>query len=122
LVGRVVVVDSSGHGGDDLDPVVRHATPVELASDPSVGVFDGRPARWREEAAISACGPDDLAVSVRWTRAADGGLRGEVVAENVSGRACRLGNKPALRPLGLDGQPLGVTQAITLELDRKSVV
>jgi hypothetical protein len=97
----MVAVDPTGHGGGNLDPG---------------DVVGGQSARWREDARIPPCGSDDLAVSVRWTRAVGGGLRGEVVAENVSGRACRLGNKPALRPLGLDGQPLGVDQAITLEL------
>jgi hypothetical protein len=43
-------------------------------------------------------------------------LRGEVVAENVNGRVRRLGRKPGLQPLGLDGQPLGVDQSVTLEM------
>ncbi|MFB9691344.1 DUF4232 domain-containing protein [Amycolatopsis plumensis] len=73
--------------------------------------------RWQqEEAKIPPCGSNDLAVSVRWSRAPGGGLRGEIVAENVSGHACRLGRKPTLQPWGLDGQPLGVDQWTTLEL------
>ncbi|MEU4245875.1 DUF4232 domain-containing protein [Amycolatopsis sp. NPDC026612] len=79
-------------------------------------LFAARSSRWQEEARVPPCGSDDLAVSVRWFRASGGGLRGEVVAENVSGRICRLGRKPGLQPLGLDGQPLGVDQWVTLEL------
>ena len=55
-------------------------------------------------------------MSVQWTKDENGGLRGEVVAANVSGRTCRLGNKPGLRPIGVDGQPLDVRQYVTLEL------
>jgi Protein of unknown function (DUF4232) len=63
---------------------------------------------------LPACGPDDLSVTVRWER--DGtGLRGQVVAENTGGRACRLPGKPGVRPLGLDGQPLPVQTVVTLE-------
>ena len=111
-------MDSSGRSRDDHGLVVRHDTTVESTLAPSIGVVLGvRFARgWEEEEAIPPCGSDDLAVSVRWIRTAGGGLQGEVVAENVSGQPCRLGNKPALRPLGVDGQPLGVDQAITLEL------
>lgn len=63
---------------------------------------------------IPPCGPDDLSVTVRWER--DGaGLRGQVIAENTGGRACRLPGKPGVTPLGLDGEPLPVKTVITLE-------
>ena len=66
----------------------------------------------REE--LPACGPADLSVTVRWERDG-GGLRGQVIAENTGGRACRLPGKPGIRPLGLDGRPLPVETVITLE-------
>lgn len=54
-------------------------------------------------------------MTVRWE--ADGDrLRGQVLAENTSGRACRLPGKPAVRPLGTDGRPLPVETVITAEL------
>jgi Domain of unknown function (DUF4232) len=65
-------------------------------------------------AEMPACGPDDLSVTVRWERDGDG-LRGQVIAENTGGRACRLPGKPGVRPLGLDGKPLPVETVITLE-------
>ena len=83
---------------------------------PARELFAARSSRWQEEARVPPCGSGDLAVSVRWSRATSGGLRGEVVAENVSGRVCRLGSKPGLQPLGSDGQPLGVDQWVTLEM------
>jgi hypothetical protein len=60
------------------------------------------------------CGPDELSVTVQWERAGTG-LRGQVIAENTGGRACRLPGKPAVTPLGLDGEPLPVETVITLE-------
>jgi hypothetical protein len=71
------------------------------------------PAR-RSDATVPACGPDDLAVAVRWER--DGtGLRGQVIAENMSGRACQLANKPDVTPLRPDGSPLPTRTVISLE-------
>lgn len=64
---------------------------------------------------IPECGPDDLAVSLRWERDGDE-LRGEVVAENVGRRVCRLGNKPTVQPLDLDGEPLPTEFLVTMEL------
>lgn len=61
-----------------------------------------------------ACGPDDLSLTVHWERDGDG-LRGQVIAENTGGRACRLLGKPGVAPLGLDGEPLPVTTVITME-------
>lgn len=67
---------------------------------------------WSE---LPTCHPDDVSVTVRWER--DGGrLRGQVIVENVSSRACRLPGKPGITPLGLDGRPLPVDTVITLEL------
>jgi hypothetical protein len=71
------------------------------------------PAR-RSETAVPACGPDDLVVVVRWER--DGtGLRGQMIAENVSGQACQLASKPDVTPLQPDGSPLPTRTIISLE-------
>lgn len=60
------------------------------------------------------CEAADLAVVVRWER--DGtGLRGQVLAENVSGRACRLPGKPQVTPLAGDGTPLPAQTVMTME-------
>jgi hypothetical protein len=61
------------------------------------------------------CEPGDLAVTVRWDPDGNGGLRGQVIAENVSGRACRLPGKPTVTPVGLDGTPLPVQTVVTME-------
>jgi Domain of unknown function (DUF4232) len=69
---------------------------------------DGDPAE------VPLCEAADLAVSVHWER--DGtGLRGQVVAENVGGRVCRLPGKPEVTPLAGDGTPLPARTVITLE-------
>ena len=68
----------------------------------------------RDDDAVPPCGSDDLAVVVRWER--DGtGLRGQVIAENVSDQTCQLANKPTVTPLRSDGSPLPVETIITLE-------
>ena len=65
--------------------------------------------------AVPQCGSDDLAVVVNWEH--DGpALGGQVIAENVSGRACRLANKPEVTPLQPDGAPLPVKTIISLEM------
>lgn len=65
--------------------------------------------------AVPPCGSDDLAVVVSWER--DGtGLRGQVIAENVSGRPCQLAGKPGVTPLRPDGTPLPAHTVITLEM------
>jgi hypothetical protein len=57
--------------------------------------------------AVPLCGSDDLAVVVNWEH--DGpALDGQVIAENVSGRACRLADKPGVTPLQPDGTALPV--------------
>ena len=38
-----------------------------------------------------------------------------MIAENVSGRACRLASKPEVTPLQPDGTPLPVETIVTLE-------
>lgn len=65
--------------------------------------------------AVPPCGPDDLAVTVSWEREG-AGLRGQVIAENVSGLACRLAGKPQVRPLQPDGTPLPAETVISLEM------
>ena len=65
--------------------------------------------------AVPLCGSGDLAVTVSWEN--DGaGLRGQVIAENVSDRACRLAGKPQVQPLHPDGTPLPVETVISLEM------
>jgi hypothetical protein len=60
------------------------------------------------------CEAADLAVVVRWEQ--DGtGLRGQVLAENVGGRVCRLAGKPEVTPLAADGAPLPAGTVVTLE-------
>lgn len=60
------------------------------------------------------CTAADVAVTVRWEQ--DGsGLRGQVIAENVGSRACRLAGKPRVTPLRADGARLPVRNTITLE-------
>lgn len=64
---------------------------------------------------LPLCGSEDVAVTVNWTQ--DGtGLRGQVIARNVSARACRLAGKPGVTPLGLDGAPLPAQTVVTLEM------
>jgi len=65
--------------------------------------------------ALPPCGSGDLAVVVSWEHDGDG-LRGQVIAENVSGRACRLESKPGVTPLQPGGAPLPVTTTVTLEM------
>jgi Protein of unknown function (DUF4232) len=68
----------------------------------------------RSDAIAPACGPDDLVVMVRWER--DGtGLRGQVIAENISDRACQLASKPDITPLRPDGSPLPTRTIVTTE-------
>jgi len=71
------------------------------------------PAR-RSDATAPACGPNDLSVVVSWER--DGpGLRGQVIAENVSGRACQLASKPDVTPLQPDGSLLPTRTIVSME-------
>jgi Protein of unknown function (DUF4232) len=72
------------------------------------------PARQGDDAIAPACGPDDLVIEVRWEPNGTG-LRGKVIAENVSGQACQLANKPAVTPLRPDGTPLPVRTVSTME-------
>lgn len=71
------------------------------------------PARMSDDA-VPSCGPDDLAVVVKWER--DGtGLRGQVITENVGRRACRLAGKPEVTPLRSDGSLLPARTITTRE-------
>jgi hypothetical protein len=71
------------------------------------------PARMSDDA-VPPCGPDGLTVVVKWER--DGaGLRGQVIAENVGGRAFRLAGKPEVTPLRSDGSPLPARTITTRE-------
>lgn len=66
--------------------------------------------------AVPLCEPHDLTMSVHWSADAAGGLRGQVVAQNTGGQACRLPGKPTVRPFGADGTPLPVHTVNTLEM------
>ncbi len=62
------------------------------------------------------CGPGDVAMTLVWERRADDdGLRGQLIAENVGSRACRLPGKPTVTPLEPDGTPLRVRNVVSLE-------
>jgi hypothetical protein len=69
----------------------------------------------QDDDALPLCGSDDLAVVVNWEHGGPA-LEGQVVAENVSGRACRLADKPEVTPLQPDGAPLPVKTIISLEM------
>src|SRR5712671_2841545 len=67
-----------------------------------------------DASALPLCGSQDLTVAVHWEQ--DGtALRGQVIARNVSARACRLAGKPTITPLGLDAAPLPAETLVTLE-------
>ena len=69
----------------------------------------------QDDDAVPLCGPDDLAVVVNWEH--DGpALHGQVIAENVGGRACRFADKPGVTPLQPNGAPLQVKTIISLEM------
>jgi hypothetical protein len=74
-----------------------------------------KPGRGRRPDA-PVCRPGDLRVAVHWDRDDAGVLTGQVIAENISRRACLLAGKPAVSPIGVDGEPLPVGTVITLEL------
>jgi Protein of unknown function (DUF4232) len=63
---------------------------------------------------IPLCGSDEVVVTVHWQQAGPG-LRGQVIAENVGSRACRLDGKPTVTPLATDGTLLPVRNVVTLE-------
>lgn len=93
----------------------KQRAPTDLQAEAEAAADRARrDAMARADAAVPLCGPDDLAVVVSWQRHGTG-LRGQVIAENVGRRACRLKSKPAVTPLHRDGSPLPVTMTITLE-------
>lgn len=62
------------------------------------------------------CAPDEVRFTLQWERTTDGGLTGQLIAENVSPHPRVISGKPAIRPIGVDGVPLTVQMMITLEL------
>ena len=58
---------------------------------------------------------------MRWKRSGIG-LAGQIMVKNVSGHTCRLGHKPWVVPLGIDGDQLPVEAIITLELRLRPVI
>ena len=69
-----------------------------------------------DDSSVPLCGSDDLTVRLHWQEGENHSLRGEVLAENVGPRACRLGMKPGVRPLASDGKPLAAECIQTLEM------
>jgi Protein of unknown function (DUF4232) len=61
------------------------------------------------------CRAQDVRVSVQWQHQDDGGLRGRVVVQNTGARACRVSDKPVLRPLDRAGRPLDAHTIVSLE-------
>jgi Protein of unknown function (DUF4232) len=59
--------------------------------------------------------PDDVELSLSW-RSESGGLAGHVEARNVCEHRVRLSSKPAVTPVGLDGEPLDAGTVVTAEL------
>lgn len=46
----------------------------------------------------------------------DGSLRGDLTVRNRGTVVCRVGGKPALTPLGVDGRPLPAQTVVTMEM------
>lgn len=72
-------------------------------------------ARVESESALPYCSPDDLDVVLCWQAADDGSLRGTLAVTNTGPTACRVGGKPVVTPLGLDGTPLPAQTVVTME-------
>ncbi|MBV8196030.1 MAG: DUF4232 domain-containing protein [Candidatus Dormibacteraeota bacterium] len=71
--------------------------------------------RAREESMVPYCGPDEIEASLAWTMTDRGGLSGRLTLRNVGNRACRVGGKPEITPLAVNGAPLPTQHIITLE-------
>ena len=74
------------------------------------------PQRVRDEAAIPYCSADDVDVALEWQMDDHGGLRGRVLITNTGTRACRVGGKPGLSPLGMNGDALPAQHIVSTEL------
>lgn len=66
--------------------------------------------------------PVDLDLVLVWSSDEHGGLTGELRARNVSDGPVRLGGKPGLQVLGVDGKPLDVRCILTAEIRRPGYV
>ncbi len=67
-----------------------------------------------QEQDVAEARPGDVAFELAW-QDRDGHLEGTLEATNLTGRAIRLSGKPALVPLGEDGEPIGAETVVTLE-------
>jgi hypothetical protein len=68
-----------------------------------------------QEVEVPEARPDELELELRW-RVDSGRLAGHLEARNVCGHRVRLSNKPAVTPIGADGEPLDAHTVVTLEL------
>ena len=73
-------------------------------------------AQMREEAAIPFCTSDEVAVVLEWELTAQGSLVGRLVVTNIGERICRVGGKPTVAPLGMDGEALATRCLHTMEM------
>lgn len=67
-----------------------------------------------DDAEVTEASPSEVAFTLTW-EAVDGGLQGILEGRNVSDHPVRLSHKPALIPVGVDGQPLDAETIVTAE-------
>jgi hypothetical protein len=58
---------------------------------------------------------ESLTVELSWSADANGGLTGCITARNIGDDVVRVAGKPGVRPLGVDGTPLGTECVVTME-------
>ncbi|MFZ5851723.1 MAG: hypothetical protein ACOYY2_10065 [Actinomycetota bacterium] len=97
-------------------PAVPFAVVLVLAG---CGPAPGAPAQLAPATPGPVAGPQvcrvgQLDLSITWSGVGTG-LDGLVTAANRSAQPCRLGLKPVLEPLGLDGEPLRTRFMVTTE-------
>ena len=56
----------------------------------------------------ATCTPTRMSLSLVWHKTANGLLSGEVRASNSDVKVCGLPDRPRVRPIGTDGQPLAI--------------
>jgi|SRR3954452_19846268 hypothetical protein len=59
---------------------------------------------------------DEVDVRLRWQTVSDGALDGLLEVRNIGPRPIRVGGKPLVTPLGVDGRPLAADFLVTAEL------
>ena len=70
----------------------------------------------REESTVPWCALEELEASVTWAMTDQGGLGGHLTLRNVGTRTCRVGGKPEITPLDVNGEPLPTKHIVSLEL------